>query len=322
MPRYPQAALPVPTPSTPRANKSRSGSEDKADQTTLRDPAPTRDAEGTLSRMLSPHGGSKPHRAEELTDPGREKQPASSPSPAARRRKRREQRGSACTIPLYVMLGHPWETPILWGAMKPHLWVSRPTGRDAGPSHASPVLSCPNALTTHSTTLTHAAAETPNPGGFCIQPRPPAGLFGAGCPVFRPRDLHQSWTAPKKAWNAGHGAMHRATRVPPGSRCAPGAPRLPHGPPPALGTSPMGVLGGAAGPSVTSSSSRGSFEGPPWSKANQPLLTRCVPPRSPAGLCWLLERGRASCALQTPWQRQQTLGRCISGQPLEMGRAG
>lgn len=75
MPGPPQAALPAPTLSTSRANKSCSGREDKAGQTTPRpwgDPAPTRNAEGTPRRVLSPHGGSKPHWAEELAVPGRE----------------------------------------------------------------------------------------------------------------------------------------------------------------------------------------------------------------------------------------------------------
>lgn len=42
-----------------------------------------------------------------------------------------------------MMLGHPWETTVLWGAVKPHLWVTWPPGRDAGHSHASPLYHCP-----------------------------------------------------------------------------------------------------------------------------------------------------------------------------------
>lgn len=90
------------------------------------------------------------------------------------------------------------------------------------------------------------------------------------------------------------------------SRSSPPAP----GPHVSPGDHPTGTLGGAAGPSAL-------CPPPPvmghWSKA-KPFLTCCVPSRTPAGLCWLLEQGRAPQALQTPQQRQQTLGRCTEMQ--------
>lgn len=50
----------------------------------------------------------------------------------------------------------------------------------------------------------------------------------------------------------------------------------------------------------------------PWSKKAKPFLISCVPDVHPGPQqVWLLEQEWAPRALQTPRQRQQTLGRCM-----------
>lgn len=204
-----------------------------------------------------------------------------------------------------MMLGHPWETTVLWGAVKPHLWVTWPPGRDAGHSHASPLYHCPAQMhQQHHTDL--SSSRNPRPWRVLHS----ASSFPCICSVkavlfFSLRSASDLACTQKsmESWAWGHALGHTC---PPSTCSAPGIPHLPRGPTPSLGTSPARMLGGAVSPSVlcTPALAMGLSRGP-WSKA-KPFLTRCVPSRTPAGLCWLLQ-----LALQAPWQRQQTLGRCM-----------
>jgi len=237
--------------------------------------------------MLSPRGGSKPPRAEEQAAPWRETtllhfitcspqeedegssraQPASSRSPSDAC----APMGDDCPVGCH-------ETPPLG---PPAAWE----GRGSQPRVTLVPLSCPKAPTTCSTTLTRAAAQTPDPGGFGIQPHPP--------PRSRPPDLQSapelgSTEESTESWAQGHAPGHTRS---PGTCSAPALPRLPRGPAPALGTSAAGMLRGAVRPSaprppaLPTGLSRG-----PWSQA-RPFLTRRVPdihpgPQQVCTGCW------------------------------------
>lgn len=136
-------------------------------------------------------------------------------------------------------------------------------------------------------------------------------LFSQGRPAFQPEIYIRAGLYPEKHRKLGTEPCTGAHVFPEDLLCSRSSPPAP-GPRAIPGDQPHGDAWRSESLcAVSSSSSHGSFKEPMEQSQtlSDTLCPRC-PPRTPAGLCWLLEQQQAPCALQTPRQRQQTLGRC------------